>query len=299
MNKFFNLVVASAASLLILAGCGSNAAAPETTVTPDNNTSVEAPANPPADSNMENGSELDMILDRGHILVGTMGDRPPFSYVASDGSYQGLDPFIARRLALELFGDENAVEFVETTAANRIPFLTSNRVDLILASFTVTEERAESVAFAEPYMTVYLGLLGPEGTTVSSLEDLKNGTVIVTTGSSSEIFFTMEHPEINILSFGQTTEAFAAMADGRGDAIAMDNSILFLPNEGLDVILPYIGGDSTIAPAVNLNSHALLDWVNDTMVNLRAEGFFEVAFTETLEPAFIDGVTAEDIMILN
>lgn len=284
-SKFFTPL--ALASFLLLTGCGSSTAPSDSQEgTPASSITVEL-------------SDLDRILERGHLIVGTFGDRPPYGLVESDLSLSGLDPFIARRFAYELFGDEDAIEFVVTEAASRLEFLRSNRVDLIMATFTVTPEREEQVHFALPYMTVQLGLVLPEDSDISSVADLDGRDLIVNAGTTAEIYFTQNHPNVNLLSFNQNTEAFNALLDGRGDAMSHDDTLLYpwaFNNPGYRVISG-IGTMGYIAPAVNQNSTELLAFLNETILRLREEGFFELAFDETLRDNFVAGTVATDIMV--
>ena len=270
MKNLLKLAAVVATSLFLLTGCGE-----------------------------DEMNDLERILDRGHLIVGTFGDRPPFGTVEADGSLQGLDPYIARRFAYELFGDENAIEFIPTEAASRIEFLRSNRVDLIMATFTVTEERQEQVSFAHPYMTVHLGIVSPDGSGITSATDLHGLDLIVTAGTTAEIYFTQNHPEVNLIRFNQNTESFNALLDGRGHAMSHDDTLLHpwaFANPG-HYVIGGIGNTSYIAPAVNLESTYFLEWLNGTILDLRSENFFYQAFDATLRDNFVAGTEPSSIMV--
>ena len=102
---------------------------------------------------------LDEIKKDGKIKIGVFSDKNPFGYVDENGEYQGYDIYFANRLGEDLGVDVN---FVSTEAANRIEYLQTGKVDIILANFTVTDERAEEVDFALPYMNVALGVVSPD-----------------------------------------------------------------------------------------------------------------------------------------
>ena len=91
-----------------------------------------------------------------------------YTYVDENGEYQGYDVYFARRLAEDLGVEAN---FVSTEAANRIEYLQTGKVDIILANFTVTPERAEEVDFALPYMNVALGVISPDSNVITSLDN--------------------------------------------------------------------------------------------------------------------------------
>ena len=111
---------------------------------------------------------LDEIKADGTVNIGVFSDKNPFGYVDENGEYRGYDVYFARRLAEDLGVEAN---FVSTEAANRIEYLQTGKVDIILANFTVTPERAEEVDFALPYMNVALGVISPDSNVITSLDN--------------------------------------------------------------------------------------------------------------------------------
>ncbi len=112
---------------------------------------------------------LDEIKASGTINIGVFSDKNPFGYVDENGEYQGYDVYFARRIAEDLGVELN---FVSTEAANRVEYLETGKVDIILANFTVTPERAEKVDFALPYMNVALGVVSPDSRVITDLSEL-------------------------------------------------------------------------------------------------------------------------------
>lgn len=225
------------------------------------------------------------IKKRGKIRIGVFSDKNPFGYVDENGENQGFDVYIARRFAKDLLGDESKVEFVLVDAASRVAFLESNKVDIIMANFTVTEERKEKVDFANPYMKVSLGIVSPESAPITSIEQLKGKKAIVAKGTTAETFLTKNYPEIEQLKFEQYTEIFEALKDGRGDAIVNDNTEVIAwakQNPGFVVGVSSLGGQDTIAPAVKKGNKELLDWINQELELLGQENFIHEAYDATL-----------------
>ena len=116
----------------------------------------------------DNQSSVEQIKKNGKIKVGVFSDKPPFGYVDKNGKNQGYDVVLAHRLAKDLLGDENKVEFVLVEAASRVEFLQSNKVDVILANFTVTDERKEVVDYAHTISSAWPLLLSPASFPVSA-----------------------------------------------------------------------------------------------------------------------------------
>lgn len=247
----------------------------------------------------ENQSSIDKIKAEGKVRIGVFSDKPPFGFVDEKGENQGYDVYLAKRIAKDLLGDENKVEYVLVEAANRVEYLESNKVDIILANFTVTPERKEKVDFANPYMKVALGVVSSDGAPIKSVEELKGKKLLVNKGTTAESYFTKNHPDIELIKYEQNTETFAALTDGRGDALAHDNTLLFAwakENPGYTTFITSLGDEDTIAPAVKKGDTELLEWLNKEIDTLTSEGFFKEAFEKTLVPAYGDTVKPESVI---
>lgn len=248
----------------------------------------------------KNEGSLESIKAKGVIRIGVFSDKAPFGYVDSNGKNQGFDVVIAKRFAKDLFGDETKVEFVLVEAANRVEYLETNKVDIILANFTVTPERKERVDFANPYMKVALGIVSPDGSIIKSVDELKGKKLIVNKGTTAETYFTKNFPNIELLSFDQNSEAFAALKDGRGAALAHDNTLLFAwskENKGFTTGVTSLGDIDTIAPAVKKGNVELLNWINAELVKLGNEKFIHKAYDETLKPIYGDSIDPESVVV--
>ena len=125
---------------------------------------------------------LDEILESGTINIGVFSDKNPFGYVDENGEYQGYDVYYARRIGEDL---GVTVNFVSTEAANRVEYLETGKVDIILANFTVTAERAEKVDFALPYMNVALGVVSPDSRVITDLSEIGEGDQVIVISSPS------------------------------------------------------------------------------------------------------------------
>ena len=245
-------------------------------------------------------SKIDAIKKNDKIKIGVFSDKPPFGYVDSNGNNQGFDVYIAKRFAKDLLGDENKVEFVLVEAASRVEYLQSNKVDILLANFTVTDERKEKVDFANPYMKVSLGIVSPDSEPITNIDQLKGKKLIVNKGTTAESYFTKNHPDIELLKYEQNTEAFQALKDGRGVALAHDNTLLFSwakENKGYTTGITSLGNLDTIAPAVKKGDTELLNWVNDELTKLGEENFMQKAYDETLLPAYGKDIDPKEVII--
>ena len=250
-----------------------------------------------SDDSQSKARTVEEIKQSGKIVIGVFSDKKPFGYVDSNGDYQGYDVYFGNRIAKDL-GVE--VEYVPVEAASRVEYLVSNKVDIILANFTVTEERKEKVDFTLPYMKVALGVVSPDKALITDVEDLKGKTLIVCKGTTAETFFTENYPEVNLLKFDQYTEAYNALLDGRGDALSTDNTEVLawaIENEGFSVGIESLGNIDTIAAAVQKGNQDLLDWLNNEIVELGKENFFHADYEETLVPVYGEAADADNIVV--
>lgn len=288
MKKLLSILLTSVLAIGALTGCGSK---------------TEAPADAAAetDTAQADGEKvyrtLDEIKESGTVKIGVFSDKNPFGYVDENGDYQGYDVYFGNRIAQDIGVD---VEYVSTDAANRVEYLKTGKVDIILANFTVTDERAESVDFALPYMKVALGVVSPDDALITSADQLNGKKLIVTKGTTAETFFTENYPDVELIKFDQYTEAYNALLDGRGDAFSTDNTEVLawaLQNEGFSVGIESIGNLDTIAPAVSKGNETLLTWINDEIKALADEQFFHADYKETLEPVYGTAVDIDSLVV--
>ncbi len=240
---------------------------------------------------------LDEIKESGKLVIGVFSDKKPFGYVDEYGEYQGYDVYFARRLAQDL-GVE--LELVSVDAPNRVEYLTSAKVDIILANFTVTPERAEVVDFALPYMKVALGVVSPDAALITSIEDLRGKKLIVSKGTTAETWFTANEPEVELLKFDTYTETFNALMDGRGDALSTDNTEVLawaIENPGFTVGIETLGSLDTIAPAVQKGNDTVLAYINEEIEALAAEQFFHADYEATLKDVYGDAVDPDNLVV--
>ena len=246
-----------------------------------------------------NGSfrTLDEIKESGTINVGVFSDKSPFGYVDENGDYQGYDVYFARRLAQDL-GVE--LKLVSVDAPNRVEYLTSAKVDIILANFTVIPARAEVVDFALPYMKVALGVVSPDSALITTAAQLAGKTLIVSKGTTAETYFAENHPEVRLLKFDTYTEAFNALLDGRGDALSTDNTEVLawaLENPGFTVGIESLGSLDTIAPAVQKGNDTVRAYIDEEIKALAAENFFHADFDATLKDVYGEAVNPDSLVV--
>ncbi len=283
MKKIVSLVLLLVLMTTLLAGCGSNSDNKETGA---------------SDSSAAGTARtLDEIKKSGKIVIGVFSDKKPFGYVDENGTYQGYDVYFGNRIAKDLGVN---VEYVSVEAASRVEYLVTAKVDIILANFTVTPDRAEKVDFALPYMKVALGVVSPDSALITSADQLNGKTLIVNKGTTAETYFTDNYPDVKLLKFDQYSEAYSALLDGRGDAFSTDNTEVLawaIENKGYTVGIESLGNLDTIAPAVQKGNTELLNWINDEIKTLGKENFFHKDYDETLATVYGDAANPDNLVV--
>jgi len=255
-----------------------------------------------AGSSSSSGSQVgdrspEQIKEAGEIVIGIFSGKAPFGYIDANGKPAGYDVVYGDRIAADL---GVTAKYVPVDAAARTEVLASNKVDITLANFTVTPERAEKVDFANPYFKVSLGVVSPTSAEITDVSQLAGKTLIVTKGTTAEAYFEDNHPEIKLQKYDQYSDAYQALEDGRGDAFSTDNTEVIawaIQHPGFSVGIKSLGDTSYIAAAVKKGNTALLDWLNNELVDLGQENFFHKDYEQALAPVYGDAATADDLVV--
>lgn len=287
-KKILGVLLAVGIIAGVIAGCGNS------------NTTQNGAENASQASATAKARTLDEIKKSGKIKIGVFSDKNPFGYVDENGKVQGYDVYFAKRIAKDLLGSEDAVDFVYVEAASRVEYLKSAKVDITLANFTVTDERKEQVDFALPYMKVALGIVSPQKAEITDVNQLKGKKLIVVKGTTAETYFSKNYPDVTLVKFDEYQEAYDALLDGRGDAFSTDNTEVLAwakQNKGFVVGVESLGYIDTIAPAVQKGNTELLNWLNDEIKTLAKEKFFHKDFDETLKSVYGDSIDPENLVV--
>jgi polar amino acid transport system substrate-binding protein len=157
------------------------------------------------------------IKAKGKIVVGIQGDNPPWGFVTSGGKQDGLDADIATLFAKEL-GVE--VEFVPLEVNNRIPALTTGRVDVLFATMAMLPDRAKAVQFSKPYVANAIVLIGPKDKSIKTNADMAGLTISVAKGAAQDTQVTKNAPPTaTIRRYDGDAASVQALASGQVDAL--------------------------------------------------------------------------------
>lgn len=287
----FRTFAVTALTAGLLAGCASSAASSTGTAAASNTGNTGSTV----------FRTVDEIKDSGTIKIAVFSDKAPFGYVDEDGEYQGYDVYYAKRIAEDL-GVE--VEFTPVSPAARIDIVNSGQVDITLANFTVTDERAEQVDFTAPYMKVALGVVSPDSaviTDVSQLEE-EGKKLIVAKGTTAETYFEDNYPNVTLSKYDEYADAYNALLTPRDGeaAFSTDNTEVLAwanSNKGYTVGITELGDYDAIAPAVAKGNTTLADFLNEEIKTLGEEQFFHKDFEETLRPVYGEAADADNMVV--
>jgi polar amino acid transport system substrate-binding protein len=275
--KRFGTVLAVAALLAVAAGCSSSDDDSGSTVT-GTGKAVNVGAPLPGE-----------VQSRGRLAVGVKCDYPPFGYIDEANRNAGFEIDIAHKLAAYAFGDPGAVALTCVTGANRVSFLTSKRIDLIMATMNYTPERAQTIDFSTPYFASGVKLLVPKDSPVTSFADLGSKPVITISGATASLWLTKCAKDAKQVLFGQTSEALTALKQKRGAALAQDDTLLIdlaAKNPDLKVV-GEAKAESPWGMGVRKGDATMLRWVDGALKQMQTEDFFWTQFQKTVTDAGI------------
>ena len=163
------------------------------------------------------------IKKKGEITVGMLVDFPPYGTMNTSNQPDGYDADVAKLLAKDLGVKLN---LVPVTGPNRIPFLLTNKLDLLVASLAITPERAKQVQFSTPYAAATIVLYGDKKANIKAPADLKGKRVGVARASTQDVALTAIAPEgTEIRRFDDDASGMQALISGQVDAIGASTTV--------------------------------------------------------------------------
>ncbi|QIG47757.1 transporter substrate-binding domain-containing protein [Nordella sp. HKS 07] len=173
---------------------------------------------------------VDDIIGKGKVVIAVDPTSAPFGVTGTDGQPDGYDVDVARLVAKHM-GVE--LELVPVTSTNRIPYLLTNRVDLVISLFSITPERALQVSFSNPYAAVGTIITARKEKQIASYDDLKGLKVGVPRGTIPDLLLTkMALPDVEIMRFDDEATSIQALVTGQVDALGSSTTALLVLNRG-------------------------------------------------------------------
>nr|WP_109474710.1 glutamate ABC transporter substrate-binding protein [Ornithinimicrobium cavernae] len=209
-------VLVGASAALLLAACGGSANGEQTEVAED--------------VSFEEGTTMARLAEQGSVTVGVAFDKPYFGLRGLDGEMEGFDVEMAKAIAGELGIEPADIEWVETVSANREPFIEQGKVDYVIATYTINEERKKVVSFAGPYFVAGQAIIVPKGNPqgIESIEDVNGERLCGVTGSTGYEHIRSDYPNAakGLTGFDTYSKCGDALANGQVDVVTADNTTL-------------------------------------------------------------------------
>ncbi|MEW9613259.1 transporter substrate-binding domain-containing protein [Shinella sp. S4-D37] len=225
---------------------------------------------------------LDDVKEAGRIRVGMDQSVKPFAFRdPTSGEIVGSDVNVAKMIAADL---KVSLEIVPLTAANRIPFLLSGRVDIVVSSLTRTAERMKVVAMSRPYGGSYDVIAAPKSVDIKSLEDLAGKRVAITRGTYLDQRLTALAPaSTEIVRFDGEDTSLAAVTSGQFDIVAKNVAILpeiikGTGDRGFEQ--KFIVSDLPMSIGMRKEDASMQKWIDDWITAHLADGSLDKAFSE-------------------
>lgn len=216
---------------------------------------------------------LEDIAQRGTVRIAVPQDFPPFGSIGTDMTPQGYDIDVAALIAQEL---GVTLELVPVTSANRVPYLQTGRVDLVISSLGKNPEREALIDFSDAYAPFYNGVFAPEDVALDGVEDLAGVSVGVTRGSVEDLALTERAPsDAAIRRYEDNNGTISAFLSGQVETIATGNVVaaaILERNPPRRPELKFLIQNSPCYIGLNQNETALLERVNAIIADAKGDG---------------------------
>ena len=201
-------------------------------------------------------SQLDVVLKRDKLIVGTYSTSPPLAYVDDSGNLVGFEIDMAHQIAKDLLGDPNKVEFVVLQSDGRFPAALSGKIDFGLCSTTITGDRAVRIAFTRPYLDTGGSIIARRDAGIKTIQELNNAkyTYAILNVPPAIARAKQVMPNVQQLLLDSPSALFLAVKTGRATAFAIDKPIAdFYEAENKD----FVRLDTTGTPFAYVSQDAI------------------------------------------
>jgi glutamate transport system substrate-binding protein len=243
-----------------------------------------------AAANFDDGTRMKELAESGKVTIGVKFDQPGIGFKgAADDMPKGFDPEIGKILAASLGIKPEDITWKETISDNREPFLESGEVDLVIASYSITDERRAVVGQAGPYYVTGQQLLVKKGSDIKSVDDIKGKEVCSVTGSTS--LDNVEAKGAKPRGFDTYSECVDQVLNGTVDSMTTDGAILlgYVAEHPDD--LEVVGdtfSEERYGIGYSKKHPEMCQWINDTVKKAEDDGTWKKAFEATLGQSGVD-----------
>ncbi|WP_062208024.1 glutamate ABC transporter substrate-binding protein [Demequina oxidasica] len=270
MNTKIKLAALAATAVIALSACSSDSG--------DGAEDVDA-------SSFPEGSTMAKLADAGAITIGTKFDQPLFGLKAPSGDPEGFDVEVAKIIAAKLGIEDSGITWVETVSANREPFIEGGQVDMVVATYTINDDRKEVVSFAGPYYNAGQALMVlADNEDITTPDDLAGKNVCSVEGSTPAQNIADNYPDANLVLFGAYTDCLEPLRNGAVDVVTTDNVILAGYVSESDGEFKVAGEPFTEEPygiGVGHDDTDFRMWINDVLEESFEDGSWLDAWNET------------------
>ena len=253
-----------------LTACGGD---DEPTVEPDEDVTFDA------------GTKMAELNEAGAITIGTKFDQPLFGLRGPSGDPEGFDVEIGKIIAAALGIPADGIEWVETVSANREQFIQDGDVDIVVATYTINDDRKELVAFAGPYFVAGQTIMVlEENSDINGPDDLAGMQVCSVEGSTPAERIRTEYPEAELVPTDTYSNCLEPLRNGQVDAVTTDNVILsgfVAQNEGEFKIVGEPFSEEPYGIGLALEDDEFRNFINDTLEESYEDGSWEAAWEAT------------------
>ncbi len=238
------------------------------------------------------GTTMDALQKKGRIVVGVKFDQPGFGQSnPATGKVEGFDVEIAKLVAAGIFGGDAAaaegkIEFKESVSKNREPFIQNGEVDLVIATYTISDTRKQVVDFAGPYFVAQQDIMvKKDDNSIKSVNDLNGKKVCTAKGSTSEKNLRAKAANADVTLFDTYSQCAEAMTDGRVVAVTTDNTILaglVQASNGAFKLVKAPFSDEPYGIGLKKGDQPFRDFINERLEEIFDNGEWAKAFEATL-----------------
>ncbi|MGH8976783.1 MAG: glutamate ABC transporter substrate-binding protein [Acidimicrobiia bacterium] len=235
------------------------------------------------------GTTMARLAEEGSIRIGTKFDQPGLGNINLEtNAPEGFDVEIGKIVAGKLGIGEDDIEWIETISANREAFIAGDRVDIVIATYTINDERKEQVDFAGPYYVAGQDLLvGADDDSINGPDDLAGKRVCAASGSTPIQRIRESYPEAEPVEFDTYTECVDQLEAAQIDAVSTDDIILagFAADPKYEGLFRVVGETFSEEPygiGLPLGDDDLRTFLNDTLEESFEDGTWAEAFEATL-----------------
>ena len=232
------------------------------------------------------GTTMARLKEAGTVTVGTKFDQPLFGLKNLEGKPEGFDVEIAKLIAGEMGIAPDKVNFIESVSANREPFIQQDKVDYVVATYTINDKRKEVVDFAGPYYEAGQDIMvakgNPEG--IAGPDDLAGKKVCSVTGSTPAENIRTNYPDADLTEFDVYSKCAEALKNGQVQAVTTDNVILLGLISQDPEAFELVGKPFTEEPygiGLKKGDTEFRNFINDTLEKLYQDGRWKAAWDAT------------------